>query len=140
MRTQCSRTINVDRLKPFHERVDGGLNAPPGPVSDPEQEGEHEVELLHNRTEKRGVTLRRRGRTSADDEWLSYARRSSGTARRRWLSTTPPRHAGGPPVAATRALAPGPRQSTLRRLLLGEPVLWPRRVCGWHRRWMARLW
>ncbi len=31
---RCSATVNVDRLKPFHERV----NAPPepGPVSDPD--------------------------------------------------------------------------------------------------------
>ncbi len=46
---------------------------PPGPVSDAGQEREHEVELLLNRTEKRGVTrylVRWRGHTSADDEWL----------------------------------------------------------------------
>ena len=70
-RMQCSRTINVDRLKPFHERVD----APPapGPVSDAGQEGEHEVELLLNRRLVRGVMhylVRWRGHTSADDEWL----------------------------------------------------------------------
>ena len=43
-------------------------------MSDAEQEGEHEVELLLiNRTEKRGVTLYLvlwRGHTSTDDEWL----------------------------------------------------------------------
>jgi hypothetical protein len=69
---QCSQTVSVDWLKPFHERVD----APPapGPVSDPGQpeEGEHEVELLLNRKDQRGGTryhVRWRGHTS-DDEWL----------------------------------------------------------------------
>ena len=70
-RMLCSPTVNVDQLKPFHERAD----APPapGPVSDAGQEGEHEVELLLNRKTQRGVTrylVRWRGHTSADDEWL----------------------------------------------------------------------
>ncbi len=70
-RMQCSRTVNVDLLQPFHERV----NAPqaPDPVSDPGQEGEHEVELLLNRKDHLGGTLylmRWRGHTSAYDEWL----------------------------------------------------------------------
>jgi hypothetical protein len=50
-----------------------GADPAPGPVSDVGQEGEHEVELLLNRTEQRGVTrylVRWRGHTSADGEWL----------------------------------------------------------------------
>ncbi len=51
---RCSVTINVDRLKPFHERV--GASSEPGQISEPEQKGEHEMELLLNRKEVRGVT------------------------------------------------------------------------------------
>ena len=70
-RMLCSSTVNVDRLKPFHERVDAPPE--PGPVLDQGQEGEHEVELLLNRKEVRGVTrylVRWRGHSSAADEWL----------------------------------------------------------------------
>jgi hypothetical protein len=51
---RCSRTANVDRLKPYHARV--GAAPAPGPVSEVGKEGEHEVELLLNRREVRGVT------------------------------------------------------------------------------------
>jgi hypothetical protein len=64
-RMQCSPTVSVDRLKPFHwhERAD----APP--AAGPGQEGEHEVD----RKSTRGVTrylVRWRGHTSAAEEWL----------------------------------------------------------------------
>ncbi len=68
---QCSPTVNVDRLKPFFER--DGVDPTPRSVSDVGQEGEHVVELLRNRTEKRGATryvVRWRGHTSADDKRL----------------------------------------------------------------------
>ena len=71
-RMQGSPTVNVDRLKPFHERA--GASPPPGPVDDPGQEGEHEVEqLLNRKTSSGGVTrylVRFLGHTSADDEWI----------------------------------------------------------------------
>jgi hypothetical protein len=68
---RCSPTVNVERLKPFFERVDA--LPPPGPVSDAGQEGEHEVELFLNCRLVRGVTqylVRWRGHASPADAWL----------------------------------------------------------------------
>ena len=45
-RFRCSPTVNVDRLKPYFARED--QPAPPGPVFDPVQEGEYEVEETHD--------------------------------------------------------------------------------------------
>ena len=69
-RFKCSPTVNVDRLKPYHPRAD--RPDPPGPVSDPGQEGEHVVEQLLNRRTLRGRTyylVRWQGHASADDSW-----------------------------------------------------------------------
>jgi hypothetical protein len=70
---RCSPTVNVDRLKPFYAAVDASPAS--GLVSDPRQEGKHEVELLLIRKTQRLVTrylVRWRGHTldSEDDEWL----------------------------------------------------------------------
>ncbi len=68
---QCRPMVNVDQLKPFPARADDP--PAPGPVSDPGQEGKHEVELLLNRKEICRVLhylVRWRGHASADDEWL----------------------------------------------------------------------
>ncbi len=43
----CSPTVNVDRLKPFFERL--GTAQAPGPVFDVGQKGKHEMVLLLNR-------------------------------------------------------------------------------------------
>jgi len=69
-RFKCSPTVNVDRLKPFYPRA--GRPAPPGPVADPGQEGEHVVEQLLNRKTLRGRTyylVRWQGHASAEDSW-----------------------------------------------------------------------
>jgi hypothetical protein len=71
-RFKCNPTVNVDRLKPYHPRA--GRPDPPGPVSDPGQEGEHVtvVEQLLNRKTLRGRTfylVRWQGHASADDSW-----------------------------------------------------------------------
>ena len=44
---RCSAKVNVGRLKPFFVRA--GTPPAPEPVSDAEQENEHEVELLLKR-------------------------------------------------------------------------------------------
>ncbi len=70
---RCSPTVNVDWLIPFHVRADDLDPLAPGQVSDPGQEGEHEVELLLNRKEIRWVLhylVLWLCHISADDEWL----------------------------------------------------------------------
>ncbi len=99
-RMQCSPTVNVDRLKPFYERLDAP--PPPGPVLDPGQEGEHELELLLNRKTTRGFTrylVRWRGHTSAVDEWLRAAALpgEGGRVRRHRSPPPPPGRPSGPP-------------------------------------------
>ena len=69
-RFKCSPTVNVERLKPFYPRAD--RRAPPGPVSDPGQEGEYVVAQLLNRKTIRGrmhYLVRWQGHDSADDSW-----------------------------------------------------------------------
>ena len=69
-RFKCSPTVNVDRLKPYHVRPD--REAPPGPVSDPGQEGEYVVEQLLNRRKFHGRThylVRWQGHDSTADSW-----------------------------------------------------------------------
>jgi hypothetical protein len=135
---RCSRTVNVDRLKPFHERLD----APPapGPVSDAGQEGEHEVELLLNRKTTRRVTrylVRWRGHTSADDEWLrveelahcpeKVAEYEAGPAAR-------PGRAGAvapPPAPAPAAVVPAPLLAPAGfRLALGAELRFGAELVG----------
>ena len=158
---RCSPTVNVDRLKPFHARIDSP--PAPGPVSDLGQEGEHEVELLLNRKTTRGVTrylVRWRGHTSADDEWLrteqlvhcpeKVAEYDAAAPRRRAARLGGPGAdplAFPPPLAAQTALAVAPtgfRLASLAEALAGKALVgrsilyrWP--VLGWVRGRVVRV-
>jgi hypothetical protein len=157
-RMRCSSTVNVDRLKPFHERV-GALQAP-GPVSDGGQEGEHEVELLLNRkTTKREVTrylARWRGHTSADDAWLRVEELGHGLEQVAEYDAAAPRRRGdwgaraaaAIPVEGEAALTPpmapdGFRLAAVEALtgkeLVGRSILyrWPGH--GWVRGRVVRI-
>jgi hypothetical protein len=152
---QCSPTF--DRLKPFYERLD----APPapGPVSDPEQEGEHEVELLLNRKTTRGVTrylVRWRGHTSAADEWLRAEellhcpeKVAEYDALRRAGRRPPPAGAAVVPadpvdplpsvravplLAPAGSLMPTPGEVRTGKALVGRSILylWPRPSARWR--------
>ena len=93
--------LNVDRLKPYPVRPD--REAPPGPVSDPGQEGEYVVEQLLNRCTLHGRTplfgavagprLHRRllGASGAPDELPGAHRRVRGGR----PASPPPAAAGG---------------------------------------------
>jgi hypothetical protein len=155
---RCSPTVNVDRLKPFFERL--GTAPAPGPVSDAGQEGEHEVELLLNRRLVRGVMrylVRWRGHTSADDEWLRAeelthcqekvaeynataprrraARRADPAAEQAAPPPSPP-----PPAPAPAALVPpagfrlaASSEGLTGTALVGQVVLYHWPVEGWVR-------
>jgi hypothetical protein len=151
---RCSPTVNVDRLKPFHSRA--GAAPALGPVSDAGQEGEHEVELLLNRREIRGVTrymVRWRGHTSADDAWLlaqdlshcreKLAEYDAMAPRRRAAPRSEP---AAPPVVApapASAVAPlgppagfrlaAPSEVLAGSALVGQAVLYRWPVEGWVR-------
>jgi hypothetical protein len=153
---RCSRTANVDRLKPFFERA-GALPAP-GPVPVAGQEAEHEVEMLLNRKlSSRGVTrylVRWLGHTSADDSWLrleelahcpeKVAEYDAIAPRRRAARRGAPAALPGPAVPPAAVVASSPVAPTGFRLaappeilvgaaLVGQVVLyfWPSH--GWVR-------
>ena len=114
-RMQCSSTVNVDRLKPLHERVDRRSSSS-WPVSDPGQEGG----LLLNRRDSEiwGVTryLMRcqwRGHKSADDEWLLLEELHWTDKPRKVAEYEASAAAARPDSASAVALAPLPRRCPL---------------------------
>ncbi len=75
-RFKCSPTVNVERLKPYYART--GRRSSPGPVADPGQEGEYEVEQILNRKTKPCVVAliiggggRARARQTIRGNWWS---------------------------------------------------------------------
>jgi hypothetical protein len=158
---RCSPTVNVDRLKPYYERA--GEAPAPGPVSDVGQEGEHEVELLLNRREVRGVTrylVRWKGHTSADDEWLrreelthcleKVEEYDAAASRRRAalrggqgsaaVAPSPvPAVALAYPLAPTGFQVAAPADVLTGAALLGRPVLYRWPIEGWVLGRVARV-
>ena len=134
------------------------MSPAPGPVSDAGQEREHEVELLLNRTEKRGVTrylVRWRGHTSADDEWLRAeelmhcpekvaeydataprrraARRADPAAAPAAVLPAPPSPAPAPPVPPAGFRLAASSEGLAGTALIGQAVLYRWPVDGWVR-------
>jgi hypothetical protein len=158
-RMRCSPTVNVDRLKPFFERL--GTAPAPGPVFDAGQEGKREVELLLNRRLVRCVTrylVLWRGHTSADDEWLraeelthcqeKVAEYNATAPRRRAARRADPAaEPAAPPPAPPPPRAPAPAalvppagfrlaassEGLTGTALVGQAVLYHWPVEGWVR-------
>ncbi len=139
-RMRCSPAVNVDRLKPFYERL--GTASAPGPVLDAGQEGEHEAKLLLNRRLVRGVTrylVLWRGHTSADDQWLRAEELTHCQEKvAEYNATAPRRRAAAGPIREGSRLPrrPPPRRRRRRR----RPSCHPQ-VSGWRprrRAWRVR--
>jgi len=123
-RFRCSPTINVERLKPYHARSDRA--PPPGPISDPGQEGEFVVEQLLNRKAIRGRThylVRWQGHDSKDDSWEPVDHLANCPERiAEYEASAHTRRTGRPAVglqATTTAAAPSPRAGA--RPAVGPP-------------------
>jgi len=153
-RFRCSPTVNVDRLKPYYARPD--RPAPPGPVSDPGQEGEYVVEQLLNRRTLYGRTyylVRWQGHASADDSWEPLEHLANCPERIAEYEAVAPRRprmlrgadrgapqtAGDQPSGPTPPIAPlGWTVDSERPLVPGSAILywWPTE--GWQLGRVAR--
>ena len=158
-RFKCSPTVNVERLKPYYART--GRRSSPGPVADPGQDGEYEVEQILNRKTIRGRThylVRWKGQSSADDSWepvehltncaerlAEYEAAAPRRPKARRAATRQTQARGGTSSAPSAPPSPLPSPPAGWSLgawappAVGDAVLywWPE--AGWQRGRVARL-
>ena len=131
-RFRCSPTVNVERLKPYYAR--DGRPAPPGPISDPGQEGEFVVEQLLNHKLIRGrmhYLVRWQGHDSKDDSWEPKAHLTNCPERIAEYEGAAFRRRPRRPAVRTQGAAPSMESPDLARHMPSAPASRPLPPAGW---------